>query len=82
MYLPAHYPGAGFSTALLVLGLLRGRGRGDPALPDVPDITSPGIVGTLRSSRRRIAQRRGRQSTLLTGGLLDNPALLRQGLKP
>jgi len=49
-------------------------------IPAEVTTASPAITQSLAASRRRLAALHGRKSTLLSGGLLGNPSLLKQGL--
>jgi len=64
---------------MALMALLAAR-QTSSALPGIPNVTSPEVTEPLSQSRRRLASMQGRKNTLLTGGLLGNPPLLRQGL--
>ncbi|MFH0983102.1 MAG: hypothetical protein V2A79_16405 [Planctomycetota bacterium] len=55
--------------------------KNNAAVPTQANSTSPQVTQALSATRKRLAKLGGRQSTLLTGGLMGNPSLLRQGLK-
>ena len=49
-------------------------------LPQQANVTSPQITQPQVATRKRVAGMGGRKSTLITGGLFGNPALVKQGL--
>lgn len=49
-------------------------------LPEQATTISPQITQPQTLTRKRLANSGGRKSTLITGGLFGNPALLKQGL--
>lgn len=55
-------------------------GEQKTSIPNPANATSQQILSPLLASRRRLAKAGGRKSTLLTGGLIGTPSLLKQGL--
>jgi hypothetical protein len=68
--------GALLPLAALMLML----GKKNASIPGASDVTSPQITQSLAQSLRTAESKKGRKSTLLTGGLFGNPSLLSQGL--
>lgn len=62
---------------LLGVGLF---GQNKASIPAASDVTSPQITQSLNQSLKTTQSKKGRKSTLLTGGLFGNPPLLSQGL--
>jgi hypothetical protein len=64
----------------LLATIFKGLTKSTITAPAAANVTSPQILQPMARSRKRLASLGGRQSTLLTGGLLGSPSLLKQGL--
>ena len=62
-----------------ILNVLTQKKSSAPLTPAIPTTTSPNVLAALRRQNTMLAGQKGRQSTLLTGGLLGSPAS-RKGL--